>query len=522
MIENKDQKTELLAAMNAIQNSTGVNFRDSSDMPDDKDLRIVQANSNDPVIVAKYICKDNPDLVKIETKGAGGILYKYNGRYYDFLNDIDLDAMLMEFCIKYNITKSFKNASIIMRALNVYPGIKKIKKINPFDDLISLNNGVLNIKTKEFTPHDPKYYFDYALAIDYDPEANQCPSFVKFLNDIFSGEQDTISNIIRLGGYLLDTSCKAEKCFFFDGNGGSGKSTLINTFTMFFPERETAPVVTSLDLEELSSNGFDKEDLIYSRFNQCAETRKAMYNSEFLKKMVSGDLIKVSRKYDKPFTFRYQGKVVLIGNGLPRFNDTSDGIYRRILIFTFRNRYKPAHLIAKMPYAKKQRIFPIDTELGDKIRNEASAILNLFIEGLLDLRANKYQFIESESSTKAMEEFRRDGDTVREFLEDNYVIDLDNKIPLNQIFMHFREWYMDNVQDSKAMKFRSAEMAKRIKEVFGIDNDGRAYFTTPDGKREFLTVYNLAPKVLAEESMPEDDPILVEAEKYQGIIDLND
>jgi len=301
-------------------------------------------------------------------------------------------------------------------------------------------------------------------------------------------------NIIRLGGYLLDSSTKAEKCFFFNGGGGNGKSILLDTFCMFFPKRNTRPIVSSLSLAQISSAGFDKEDLIYSRLNQCAESKRGYYDAEFLKQMVSGDQIMVSRKYSTPFNFRYQGKIIISGNGLPNFYDTSNGIMRRIIIFDFPNSYKPVHEIAKIKHADKLNIHPLDPTLRDKIRAEASGVLNLFVEGLIDLRRNDYQFIESASSAAALDEFKKDNDTIREFLEDNYELSFDTTpIALPEIFNDLRSWYMLNVQDNRAMKFRSAELAKRIKEVFNCGSTGRLLYRNPStGANERCYTYPLA------------------------------
>lgn len=506
-MEEKETTTDELAAMNAIENATGVDVRREDQKPDEKAAKVVRANFNSPVIIAKYICRDNPNLVKT---GSGDLLYKYNGKYYDFLTEKDLDRMVLDFCMKYNVSKAFKSISLILRALKVYPEIKVVEKMNLFENLICLDNCILDIYTKEVFPHDPKYFFDYSLAVKYDVKANKCPVFVKFLNDIFSGDQETVSNIIRLGGYLLDTSCNAKKCFFFDGLGANGKSTLIDTFTMFFPKRERHPVVTSLSLEALSKNGFDSSDLIYSRFNLCSETKKGYYDAEFLKLMVTGDLITVRPIYSEPITFRYQGKVVLLGNGKPNFKDTSDGIYRRILFIDFNNKYKPAHEIAKIKDAEKRHIYPMDPFLFSKIQGEASAILNLFIEGLINLRKNDYLFIESAKSEIAMSDFKRDNDTVREFLEENYEIDFETQTPLSEVFYEFRSWYMENVQDTKSMKFRSAEMGKRIKEVFDLDSLGRVKFLNRDThKYELLTAYNVKRKYKQQFETDGDDAVEV-------------
>ena len=58
--------------------------------------------------------------------------------------------------------------------------------------------------------------------------------------------------------------------FIFTGGGGSGKSTLIDTYSLFFDEKQ----ITALDMEDLARKGFDKESLLTSRVNFCAEAKK--------------------------------------------------------------------------------------------------------------------------------------------------------------------------------------------------------------------------------------------------------
>jgi hypothetical protein len=75
-----------------------------------------------------------------------------------------------------------------------------------------------------------------------------------------------------------------------------------------------------------------------------------------------------------------------------------------------------------------------------------------------------------------MNEYKRESDTIREFLEDNYELDVDAKYPITAVFDHYRLWYRSKVQDTAAMKLREAEMGKRIKEVFGVQSSGRLTF----------------------------------------------
>lgn len=465
---------------------------------------LVQDNLKNPIMLAVLLLKENPNIIRCNNN-----LYLFNGKCYDLLTDKDLDAMFLNFCIKYVATKAWAQISMVIRAFWSYKEIKTIEALNAHEGLLCLNNGILNIYTREFISHSPSYYFDSVLPVDYDAKAGDCPNFLSYLNHTFNGDQDTIDNIIRLGGYLLDTSCAAKKMFMFNGPGGSGKSTLIDTYSMFFIESmDEKNQVTGLSLEDLAGNGFDKAILINSRFNPCAETKKGYIDAEEIKKIISGDITKVRQVYSIAVNFRPKAKIIVACNGLPRFNDTSDGIYRRLCIIEFENQYKSPTEISKIKNASLRRIFPWDTTLMDKIRAERAAILNLFIDGLVELKQNKYEFIDSAASYESINNFKRDSDAVREFLEDNYEIDEESEMPTQKVYDSFKLWHRSNVQETGAMKFRSAEMGKRIHEVFGVKSKGQRKFWDENFKKYvFLSVYPLKEKVIdadVEEIMTEE------------------
>jgi putative DNA primase/helicase len=465
----------------------------------------IRENKKDAITMAIQMLSEYPALLKCQEN-----FYEYNGKCYDMIARERLQEMLYDFCVKYGITSIWNKRNDIIQALMSSSRVPRIEKLNNYPNLINLNNGILDLYTRELIPHSSEYYFDSTIQVDYNSTDCECPVFTKYLNDVLSGDQETIDNVIRLGGYLLDTSCEAGRMFMFDGNGGSGKSTLIDTYSMFFDDKQ----LTAISLEELATGSFDKEDLIDSRFNQAAETKKGFISPEEIKKMITGDLIKVSRKFKRAHTFRPKFKIVVACNGLPKFNDTSDGIYRRIVIVRFKNQYKSASDIARIKNATERRIFVKDPTLKFKIQAEKSAILNLFLDGLITLKENGYEFIDSTDSHDAMTDFRRDSDTAREFLEENYEVDFDGATPLQAIYDNYRRWYRDNVQDTQGMKFRSNEMGRRIKEVFGLDSGGqKKMFNANYGKYEQLTVYQLKQKeVLPDEGALDHLPIMLPEE----------
>lgn len=448
---------------------------------DEERIKAIRINCKDPVMMAMFMLQDNPDVIR-----CGENMYFYNGKCYDIIEDKKLDEMYLEFCLKYGITMMFSKINLVIRAFLVYPMISKVEKMNDYESLICLNNGVLNIHTKEFFLHSRNYYFDSYINVDYDKNANKCPDFINYLNNTFNNDTDTVTNIIRLGGYLLDTSCAAERMFIFDGNGANGKSVLINTFMLFFASCQISP----LSLDALSSNTFSKELLLKSRVNFAAEQKKTNLDSEEIKKIITGDLMEITRKFKVSLSFIPKTKIIVACNGLPRFNDTTHAIYRRMIIVRFPNKYLSEFEYEKIKNTKISKVFKKDKGLLDKIKKEKSAILNLFISGLIDLRKNNYEFVESADSVFAMNEFKRDSDTVRLFLEDNYEAFEGSKTSLRNIFEHYRNWYHYNVQDFGTVKFRINELGKRIKEIFSVELSSQEYIYNHElGKAERETLY---------------------------------
>lgn len=453
----------------------------------DDRTKLIKDSIKDPVALSIFLLEDNPGLVKCE-----GNIYLYNGKCYDLIAREDILKMYHKFVIEYGITGCWGRRNDVVDSVLAYEKLKTAKKMNDHDGLMCANNGIIDIANKKLIPHSSNYYFDSLVDVDYDAKAKACPNFVNYLKHTFNGDEDTINNIVMLGGYLLDSSCKANKMFLFNGCGSNGKSVLIDAFSMFFSDSQLRPQVTSLSLEDLSSDKFKKFDLVTSRFNQCAEAKKGYIDSEEIKKIISGELINVRGIYKDTITFRPKTKIIVACNGLMKFTDTSEGIYRRLVIVNFDNQYRDPEEIKIIAHANSKHIFPWDLELPAKIKAEKSAILNLFLGGLKNLQARKYQFFIGKNIVDAMAEFRRDSETVHEFLNDSYEIDEKADTPLLEIYSHYRAWYRVNVQDSSAMKFRANEMGKRIKEVFGVEGKGKVkVYNKETMQYERLTVYGL-------------------------------
>ena len=102
---------------------------------------------------------------------------------------------------------------------------------NKFDsdlDIINVENGLLNMRTRELLPHTPDYYSLTQLPIQYDPEA-KAPKFEKFLDDVLYPE--LIRTAKEIIAYTFIRKNLFQYWFVLIGNGGNGKNVFIGIIT---------------------------------------------------------------------------------------------------------------------------------------------------------------------------------------------------------------------------------------------------------------------------------------------------
>lgn len=463
---------------------------DYSEEEDDK-RRYIKANKKCSVTIAFELLNSLEEIVRDPKKKL--FLYQKEAGIYNRLEPEDIEALLLDFIIKHDI-RSFWTGGNRGDVIKFFNGYKKIptREINKYENLLCLNNGILNLDTRILKPHDPSFYFSTKVDVDYEPDQIECPNFDRYLKTVFNNNQELIDNIIMLGGYLISTNNSANKMFLFDGPGASGKSTIIDVFKMYFtPEQKSA-----LSLEDLAGKSFEKELLLESRVNFSTEEKSAFLDSEDIKKIISGESITVNPKNKKPVTFDPICKLLLACNGLPRFKDTSEGTSRRLLIFPFLNRYVSPEHYKKIKNPELKKIYLKDLELFKKMKEEKNAIFNLFLEGLLQLRENRWQFKEGETSLHALKQYRRDSDSVREFLEDNFEPSDDQYVPVKEIYDAYRVWHKMNVAEGGFLKLRVQEMARRVKEIFMIEplSTRKEIFDPISEKTNMLVCYPIKKK----------------------------
>lgn len=150
---------------------------------------------------------------------------------------------------------------------------------------------------------------------------------------------------------------------------------------------------------------FDQTMLYFDEIPEMGKAGKSTW--EFLKSLSAGTYVTGSEKYEKSFTYFFKAKIILNCNILPtKGTDASHGFFRRLLIVPFNAKF------TKEDGTK-------DSTIVDKIKEaELPGILNWAIEGYKRLKANDWNFSNSETVNNAIDEFKTSSDTIGSFVRD--------------------------------------------------------------------------------------------------------
>jgi putative DNA primase/helicase len=266
---------------------------------------------------------------------------------------------------------------------------------------INLANGVLDIKSKIFVPHNKDFNFKYMTPIKYDPKA-RCDEFLEFLNFVFEGDAQLLSVTAEIFGYcLLDSHPFLHKAFVLLGQGRNGKSTFLDVLKKLLGEQNVASVsLSNLD------RPFSVVQLDGKLANIVGETPDKHISSELFKTAIGGEELTAALKNKNEYSMPVNARFVVAANKMPKFGDTTTGMWEKLFILPF-NRYIPE---GQRDKGKRERLF-----------KELPGILNFALSGLDRLMENK-SLTKVDASQMMVEDYREDSDSFYEFFNQVVVI----------------------------------------------------------------------------------------------------
>lgn len=352
------------------------------------------------------------------------IFYNYYDGVYRIMSDIDVETFFFQ-GLHEDMLWGYRTSSFVRDKINCLRTIVPPFIITPSKYArVNLKNGLFNLSTGELEPHTPNFVSLIQHPVEYDPEAT-CPVWGKCIADWTKGpEQKEKAKLLQqYAGYILSPSMNLDRALFIVGEGANGKSTFIDTLAGVMG----ASATSHIDLDTLY-RPFGMQGLIGKRLNIIEEVPNNYYQSDKLKKLVTGEPVTIDMKYKDQFTFRPEAKFVFAVNTLPRVDDTSTGTERRMLVIRFLQNYR------KNPNVN------LRSETGE-LAKEHQGILNWMIKGAQMLKENGSRFTETREHNKLLENYRMANSSVDGFIAE--CIDINEfapEISLSDLYQVYKEW----------------------------------------------------------------------------------
>lgn len=294
--------------------------------------------------------------------------------------------------------------------------------------LLNTPTGIFDLREGVLRPHDPEAYITKIAHVEYDPTAT-CPTWERFLGEIFGGDTDLINYVQRAVGYSMTASTVEQCVFFLHGSGSNGKSTFLSIIREMMGDY-TVNIQPETIMVKNSAGGANSDiaRLKSARLVTTVEPNEGARLNEGLLKQLSGeDPVTARRLYGDEFEFIPQFKLWMATNHRPLIRGTDDGIWRRIKMIPF---------TVQIPDEKK------DKHLAGKLRRELPGIFNWAIEGCRKYQESGLQ--EPRSVRGSTMEYRKDMDAIQQFIDE--CCEQSGECPAVSLYSAYSDWARRNHQ----------------------------------------------------------------------------
>lgn len=384
----------------------------------------------------------------------------------DLVVDRDLDGNLGRFYSQHE-----KNEILGRLKAGTYRERSAFDAGNHDGQYLCVENGVVDLDSRELLEHSPEYLFTSYLPVAFDPDA-EATRVEQFLDEITRREADKQTMLEMLGNCFLP-NYDYESFLVLFGEGSNGKSTWFSVIRALLGRDN----VTSMTLQTLSDNRFAASNLLGKLANIGEDLpEKKIQNVGTLKDLTGGGETWVEEKGKQGFDMRNRAKLMFAANRPPVLGERSEAIKRRLLPIRLPYQFVPD------PDPDDSRQRPAQKEgLVDELTTdeELSGLLNLALDGLERLRSSG-DFSLPESNDERLAFYEQFSDPIKEFSINCIHNVEDERIPKDVVYNAYTNFCRENDYEPSSRSVFWRELRQTI-----------------------LTVSTTRPTALADGSRPE-------------------
>lgn len=403
-------------------------------------------------LLADRLLRDNDLAFDPETE----LLYKYNGNSYIRFQPASLKRQAILYLGVE--AKSERYSDAVNQAISLAT-IPDHRNMDDRPEWICLLNGMFNITTFDLVPHDRDFLSSVQIDINFDPDKPPDPPkrWLQFLSETIQTE-GPIMQLQEFYGYCLTRETRYETCLFTIGDGGDGKSTAQRVLRALCG-RQNCTAVSFDGLEDQ----FQRSSLYNKLVNMSSEVGGKAMDSEFFKRIISGDEISAAFKHKNAFDFEPFCKLVFAVNKMPKILDNTDGLYRRLLIIYFKQQFLPGD---------PNR----DPHLEAKLLAELPGIFGWALAGLVRLRERGCFDVNHEETLRMVSDYRRQNSPIFAFAQDQLLVGKEYRAEKTNLYKTYKSYCSLNGYGAVHRENFFADLRRAIK---GLKNTK----PTVDGKR---------------------------------------
>ncbi len=287
--------------------------------------------------------------------------------------------------------------------------------------LLNTPGGVADLKTGRSRPHDRT---DRMTKITTATPRGDCPTWLKFLDEVTGGDKALQDYLQRMAGYALTGSTREHALFFLYGTGANGKSVFLNTLASILGNYATnAPMDTFMETRS-DRHPTDMAGLRGARLVSSIETEQGRRWAESkVKSLTGGDKISARFMRQDFFEFFPQFKLFVAGNHKPAIRNIDEAMKRRLHLIPF---------TVTIPPERR------DKHLQQKLMAERDGILAWAVQGCLAWQRDGLN--PPESVLSATDEYFEAEDALGRWLEENCVLQANAKSLTAELFSDWKQW----------------------------------------------------------------------------------
>lgn len=310
---------------------------------------------------------------------------------------------------------------------------------------LNVENGLLDLRTGALRDHDPGALVTKLADVTWRPDAT-CPTWDRFLERVLP-DPDVRDFVRRLSGYMLTGRTTEQVLPVAIGSGSNGKSVFARTLQDLLGDYAVAApnevLVARRNGEGPPPNALAR--LRGARLAVAAETEDgARMNVSIVKQLTGDDRISARELYGRHFDYTPTAKFLLSTNHRPVVADTTESIWRRLLLLPF-----------DVTIPASQR----DLELGARISRERDGVLAWAVRGCLEWQQSGLRV--PDAVRAATSDYRSSSDSLGQFLDEATTSSALAWVTSAALFSAWTKWANDQGERPGAQNAFSRRLTER-------------------------------------------------------------